>query len=311
VTVQLDAVQIGGLPNVLKAVDKQLTELATKRAPLAARAQDHPDDLVAQNRLAGIDRLISDLSVDRNRLAEDAAAAGHASVVDRAAMPTSPDSRGLPAKLGIAAVLGLALGLITVGVSETMRPSVSGASRVARLLEVPTLGTIGPDPRTLSDLGRRLRLAARRANVSTILLVRARRTAIPPELVDRIEAATLRPNAVPGRVAISLDGGQRPVTSATPAAADQHPQVSDSGQPGEASLAVLTRTSFSPLPGLRRVCALEELDPSAELEQIGLVVLTGATTRLSSIDKVRDLMTATGWPLLGVLGDPSQRGGRR
>jgi len=36
---RLDAVRIGGLPEVLADVDKQLTDLATKRAPIAADAQ--------------------------------------------------------------------------------------------------------------------------------------------------------------------------------------------------------------------------------------------------------------------------------
>ena len=63
---------------------------------------------------------------------------------------------------------------------------------------------------------------------------------------------------------------------------------------------------------LRRVYALDELDPNVESESIGLVVLASASTRVRDVDRVRDLMTAAGWPLLGVLGDPGRRrGGRR
>ncbi|HEX2772454.1 MAG TPA: hypothetical protein VHN18_08510, partial [Micromonosporaceae bacterium] len=199
---QLDSVRIGGLPNVLEEIDKQLTDLAEKRAPIAAVAQANPRDLVAQSRLAGIDRLISDLSGDRNRLAEDAAAAGHSSIVATPTEPVAPDSKGLLAKLAVALLLGLALGLVAVGINETLRPAVSGTSRPARLLDVPVLGTIRPDPVSLANVGRRIRLAARRAGVSTVVLARPTRTPLAPELVDRVEAATLRPAPVLARAAI-------------------------------------------------------------------------------------------------------------
>ena len=327
---RLDAVRIGGLPEVLADVDKQLTDLATKRAPIAADAQANPKDPVLQNRLAGIDRLINDLSGDRNRLSEEAAAAGHASIVAIPLVPGKADPRGLPAKVGVAGIAGLLIGLLLIGLNETMRPAVSGAVRVARLLDVPVLGAVASDPATLADIGRRIRLAARRAGVSTVVLSRATRSPIPPELVDRIENATLRPDAVPARVAIlppTLDdtavlnapwtaNGRRaetvPDVALDPAALDPRaldPRAPVSGGP----VAVLAATgSATRTERLRRVCALEELDPNTESESIGLVVLASSSTRVRDVDRVRDLMTAAGWPLLGVLGDPgARRGGRR
>lgn len=307
VTEQLDAVRIGGLPNVLQKVDTQLATLATKRAPIAADAQAHPQNPVDQNRLAGIDRLISDLSGDRDRLAEAAAAAGHASVVDAPSLPTTADSRELPAKLALVGILGLAFGLIVIGVNETIRPSVSGASRVARLLEVPHLGLISGSPAAMADIGRRLRLAARRANVSNVVLVRAGRTAVQPELVDRLEAATLHPAAVSGRVALPVEAGRSlasaGVTRTVP------------WQDGHVAAGPYSSLSVPPRlekPGsavrLRRMCVIDELDPDAEHESIALVVLAGVNTRLNAIDDIRDLMATAGWPLLGVLGDSSSHG---
>ena len=313
ITTQLDTVRIGGLPDVLKNIDDQLTDLASKRAPLAAAVQANPHDLVAANRLSGMDRLISDLSGDRNRLAEEAAAAGHAAVVTSPVVPLDPDPTGLAAKLAIAALLGLALGLIIVGVNEIMRPAVSGATRVGRLLDVPMLGIIKPNPVALADVGRRIRLAARRADVSTVVLVRATRAALTPELVDRIEAATLRPDTVASRIAIPI--GPRPdrIDGPTMVLGDDSPtQVTT-------SLALLTmKENSKPVKenshhpyDLRRVCALDELDPGAEADQIGLVVLVAANTRLTSVDAVRDLLAASGWPLLGVLGDGNEKWGKR
>lgn len=303
VTKQLDAVRIGGLPNVIEDVDKRLTELASKRAPMAAQAQANPRDMVAQNQLAGIDRLISDLSGDRNRLAEDAAAAGHSSIVATPTKPDAPDPKGLLAKLAIALLLGLALGLLAAGINETLRPAVSGTSRLGRLLDVPVLGTIRPDPAALANVGRRIRLAARRAGVSTVVLVRATRTPLAPELVDRVEAATLRPEPALGRPAIPIESREQPILRATaigaPAAADNHSAVG-----------LLTASENSGRPTrLHRLCALDELDPSAEAQRIGVLVLAGATTRLAAVDSVRDLLAASGWPLLGVLGDLRHRRG--
>jgi capsular polysaccharide biosynthesis protein len=322
VTKQLDAVRIGGLPNVLADVDKQLTQLASKRAPIAATAQANPHDPVAQNRLAGIDRLISDLSGDRNRLAEDAAAAGHSSIVATPTRPGTPDSKGLLAKLAIALLLGLALGLVTAGINETLRPAVSGTSRLGRLLDVPVLGTIRPDPAALANVGRRIRLAARHAGVSTVVLVRATRTPLPPELVDRVEAATLRPQPAPGRAAIPIDNreqpGRRATANGSPVATDYgSPVATDYGSPAgtdnHTAVALLTASENSGRPvQLHRLYALDELDPSAEAERIGVVVLAGATTRVAAVGSIRDLLAASGWPLLGVLGDPGhrRRGGR-
>ena len=306
VTTQLDQVRVGGLPEVLKNIDDQLTDLASKRAPLAADAQANPKDLVALNRLAGMDRLISDLSGDRNRLAEQSAASGQATVVAAPVVPPAADPKGLAARLAIAAILGLALGLIIVGANEMLRPAVSGAARVGRLLDVPMLGAIRPNPVTLADVGRRIRLAARRADVSTVVLVRAARAALTPELVDRVEAATLRPDTVAPRVSIPIGLRQGPVDGRPAALTDDSPtQITT-------SLAVLTMTQNSGHPHeLRRVCALDELDPGAESEKIGMVVLVAANTRLTAVDAVRDLLAASGWPLLGVLGDGTGTWGTR
>ena len=283
---KLDAVRIGGLPEVLASVDNQLTDLATKRAPIAADAQANPRDPVAQNRLAGIDRLISDLSADRDRLAEDAASAGHATVVANPVRPVHADTRNLPAKLSVAALLGLAVALIAVGAYETLRPAVSGASRVARLLEAPVLGAVSPDPVAQADLGRRIRLAARAAGVDTVVLAKATGGSPAPEVVDRIVAAAVRGESQAASdveaTAVLRRGGTGLLTLSAPPPPNGN-----------------TARTGAPL----RVCAVDELDPSAEADRIGLVVLAGGRTRLRSLDGVRDLLSAAGWPLLGVVGE--------
>ncbi|MCQ0015846.1 hypothetical protein [Actinomadura madurae] len=57
-----------------------------------------------------------------------------------------------------------------------------------------------------------------------------------------------------------------------------------------------------PVP-LRQLChvhAFEDIDPGSD-EEVGVVVVVGPVTRVSGLETVRDLVTASGWPLLGVV----------
>src|SRR6185369_10951038 len=151
---QLGTSRVGSVDTVLKNIDNQLTQLASRRAPLAAAAAAAPHDPVAQNRLAGIDRLISDLSADRNKVSLDAAAIGQPRVVQPAQQPPAADSAGLVPRLGLAGLLGLVVGVAIAAWAETIRPTVPGASRVARLLDAPLLGTLTGAPVAAPDGGR-------------------------------------------------------------------------------------------------------------------------------------------------------------
>ena len=188
---QLGISRAGGVDTVLHNIDNQLTQLASKRAPLAAAAAAAPQNPVAQNRLAGIDRLISDLSADRNKVSLDAAAIGQPRVVQPAERPATADSPGLVPRLGLAALLGLLVGIGISAWAETVRPTVPGAARVARLLDAPLLGTAAGGTVAAADVGRRVRLAASRAGVRTVVLVGTGRRPLPPPVVAAIAAATL------------------------------------------------------------------------------------------------------------------------
>jgi len=301
VSARLNAIR-PGLSDVLKVVDDELTALATERSTLQAQQKDPAVEV----RINAYDRLMADLRTTRDRLAASSGtASGASAVVGNATLPDKPDSRGLPARLGLAGLLGLALGLILVGVNETFRPAVSGTFRVGRLLDVPVLGRVSAEPGAQANLGRRIRLAARRADATTVALVRVTGAALPPELVDRVEAATLRPQAVAHRVAMPNVNGENPIVG----------QGWGAGRQADdeiTAISVLHRTEEQVRSSyLRRVCALDELDPSVESDQIGLVLLAGDSTRISSIEQVRDLVAASGWPLLGVVGDGTARKGHK
>lgn len=283
-----------GLPNALDDIDALIADLQAERATIQAGTSNAGAAV-----LASINRLITDLGNDRTKLANLDATAAAPDVVDSAALPPA-DSKGLATRLAVAGLLGLALGLLIVGGNETLRPGVSGAGRVARLLDVPTLGRVGSDPVALADIGRRLRLASRRVGVDVIVLIRADRVTIAPELVERMQAATLRPEPItpPASIAVDLPDGKRP----------------------EAFLGGVTTQTLARLaPALngtdhahmrpRLVCTFDELDAADEADSIGLVVLATRSTRLVAVDGIRDLVVAAGWPLLGVLDDPRNRSG--
>jgi capsular polysaccharide biosynthesis protein len=248
-----------------------------------------------------LEQLITDLTIDRDKLQQLQTTAAVPVVVDEAAAPAKADGRGIATKLSIAALLGLALGLLMVGARETLRPGVSGANRVARLLDVPTLGRVGSDPAALSDIGRRLRLASRQSDVSIVVLMRADRASVSPELVERVQAATLRPDPISSPAGIPVDGLDGSIAAGRlgVAATQTIPRLSADGRPTTKIVATAPR----------QVCSFDELDPRSEGEQIGLVILAARSTRLTAIDNVRDLIAAAGWPLLGVLDDPRNRSG--
>ena len=399
---QLGTSRAGGVDTVLRNIDDQLTQLASRRAPLAAAAAAAPRDPVAQNRLAGIDRLISDLSADRNKVSLDAAAIGQPRVVQPALQPTTADSPGLVPRLGLAALLGLVVGVAISAWVETVRPTVPGAPRVARLLDAPLLGSMAGSAVAAADVGRRVRLAASRAGVRTVVLVGTGRRPLPPQIVAAIAAATLpdtygpadgteraaegrtgadswtgadtepiaetRPAATTGstadpRAAADAAAGGRPAADIAPATGGETESGTGSTEDGAATVLaggvdnhsrdngvpvrVLAGRGGRPLPGetelrlaarsasvgldgapaavpsgrstpaapvtLRRVCGISDLGPGAEsspeTSPVGLVVVAAPVSRLSAVRAVRDLLTVSAWPLLGVVAERRSGGG--
>jgi len=304
---QLGTSRVGSVDTVLKNIDNQLTQLASRRAPLAAAAAAAPHDPVAQNRLAGIDRLISDLSADRNKVSLDAAAIGQPRVVQPAQQPPAADSAGLVPRLGLAGLLGLVVGVAIAAWAETIRPTVPGASRVARLLDAPLLGTLTGAPVAA------IAAAALTDGDGELL--------DPPDPAGAASAPAGEdgvPEAVDGRPRDNGVAAHRPtsrplaagsagtLTTPAPVAADGAPAALPSGR---STLDGAGRVE------LRRVCGFGDLAPGAESSRetgpVGLVVVAPPVNRLSAVRAVRDLMTISAWPLLGVLAERKGGGGAR
>jgi hypothetical protein len=254
--------RLGNLPDGLKSIDDQLTQLASRRAPIAAEAQANPRDAVAQNRLAGIDRLISDLSASRNELALAGATAGRASVIDPAAQPEQAEPARLAQVGFLAAVCAVVFGLLVIAVIETLRPHVSGLPRIGRLLQGPSLGRIaaaGHDPR-LGPVVQRLRLAARRSGCTVVVAVPAGRVPHLDHLLGVLGGRLSAPGtaAVAG-AAPAPEAGGAPATPPPPAA----PEPADTGTPPKPQPARRTAPKAAPAQPSSPAGAPAAADPLA------------------------------------------------
>ena len=99
----------------------------------------------------------------------------------------------------------------------------------------------------------------------------------------------------------------RTLVTAAPVAGGSAPAVPPSGRSTSAARGERVE--------LRRVCGFGDLAPGAESSpetgRVGLVVVAPSVNRLSAVRAVRDLMTISGWPLLGVLAERKGGGGAR
>jgi capsular polysaccharide biosynthesis protein len=294
-----------GLRAALAANDHEIVRLSQQRADLAARAAAQPQNQQFQAELAGLDEVIANFTGDRSRLLIQAGTLGLATVIDEPALPARPESKASAQKLGLAALLGLAAGILIVSVAEILRPTVPGARRVSRRLGVPTLGQLSKQDLTgartpaVADMALRLRLVAAHAGLRSIALVDVDGKR---ELGPLTAALTqsLRLFAADGALGqAGLDGG----TTGNPHWTGTAAGASASTGPGllvkPHGLATENATlHIYPLAQMKRV---------AENAHVGIVVLSGPVARVSLITALHDLAESSGWPIVGVIGVPRMR----
>jgi capsular polysaccharide biosynthesis protein len=299
----LNRVGASGMAAALKVIDTDIVRLTENRARLAAQVAANPRSQQLQAKLAGLDQVIANFTGDRARLLIQASGQGVASVIDEPGLPVQPESKALPQKLSLAALLGLILGILLAAIGETIRPTVPGCQRVSRRLSAPMLGRlIDPDmdaQRTpdLAGVGLRVRLAASHADVSTVALVdvdadSGRDLAV---LASELQEATAAPSQV-----------RSDASAAT--ATDQLNGNGDAASGHGTVAATLTMDKLATVhrPVLR-VCAITELAHRAEIGRGGILVLSGPVARASRVSALDDLAVSSGWPILGVVGVPRLR----
>ena len=290
-----------GLSTTLNAIDQEIVRLSEQHGVVASQATANPKDEQLQSKLAGLNQVIANFSGDRSRLLIQASTQGLASVLDQPEVPQQPQSKALPQKLGLAAVLGLVVGILIAVIAETIRPTVPGARRVSRRLGAPTLGQLksaelrGEQTPNLENLAVRLRLGANHADVSTIVLI---------DVNGRYELADL---------AHSLELSLSPPGESLAARADSNGRDDDHdetlvGEHPFGSVMVKGRQLIAEQQTLH-VYPMAQIKHLGTMSNVGLMVLSGPVSRVSRVMALDDLVTSSGWPILGVVGVPRARRG--
>ncbi|MFD0692058.1 hypothetical protein [Actinomadura fibrosa] len=332
----------GSITQQISGIDKRVRELERKLGPLSRRAGAQPvPDIGAANERERVQAELTDLRSNRSDLSAQLSAAGTASVVQPAVL--APKTNPVVMMAAIAGLVGLIGGILVAVVAEMVRPTVPGQRRVARRLGVPLLGWADRSPAELGDLGRRIRLAAKREGVGRVALVGAPDRP-PATLVSAVAAAvygdeTKVVGARPARKKsqASEPSGAKKAGNAKNGRADESggngkakgggdagdgPSPNSSGGSGgkggtsvvragratavmakkadEPAVSPTDVTQPVPFRSLCHVHAFEDIDPGFD-DEVGVVVVVGPVTRVSGLESVRDLVEASGWPLLGVV----------
>ncbi|OLT22100.1 hypothetical protein BJF79_15155 [Actinomadura sp. CNU-125] len=312
---QINESNQGALNERIDEINDRIRELEEDLAPLAREASGPVPDVGAMNERERVQAELTDLRSSRAELTSELTSAGSASVVQPAVL--APESNPLVMLAAIAGLVGLVLAILIAVVAEMLRPTVPGQRRVARRLGVPLLGWADRGPGELADLGRRTRLAARKEGVGQITVVGAPGP-LPAEVVSAVASAVygdetklVTPEAAKANepdepTSHAEDEGDGPSVNSTGPA---EPKTSTSVV--RASTAVMAKKTpgevaqrkRTPVPS-REPChvhAFEDVDPGADADA-GVVVVVGPVTAVSGLETVRDLVAASGWPLLGVVG---------
>ncbi|GAA2596118.1 hypothetical protein SMC26_01070 [Actinomadura fulvescens] len=328
----------GAITRQLLELDKRIRQLEKRLGPLSREAGAVPrPDIGAANERERVQAELADLRSSRTDLRTQLSASGTASVVQPAVL--APRSNPVVMMSAIAGLVGLIFGILVAVVTEMFRPTIPGQRRVARRLGVPLLGWADRTDSELADLGRRIRLAARRAGVTQVTLVTTGTEPLPPELVSKVAAAVygddtkLVTTAVTTALPESDDGSSKAAANGQvkDAGKDKSGDAKDEGSPSPAGTSVvragsstalkprssgseaastseLTQPMRIPVRAVCHVHAFEDLDPGAD-DEVGVVAVAGPVTLLTGLDSVRDLITASGWPLLGLAATARKRKG--
>jgi len=299
VVASINNVGQSGLSAALKAIDQEIVRLSEQHGVVAAQAAASPHDQDLQSKLAGLDQVIANFSGDRTRLLIQASTQGLANVIDEPAIPLKPESTALTQKLGLAGVLGLVAGILIAAIAETIRPTVPGARRVSRRLGAPSLGQLrsadmhGERTPDLENLAVRLRLAAMHADVSTIALVDVNGEHDLADLAYGLERS------------LRASGGMSALVGAA-GGGDNH-QESLAGGPALGAAVLVKDGQVTAENRALHVYPLAQIKNPAGLGRVGMLVVSGPVARVSRVAALDDLVTASGWPMIGVIGVPRAR----
>ncbi|WP_214325141.1 Wzz/FepE/Etk N-terminal domain-containing protein [Nonomuraea sediminis] len=300
VTGQIDQSRVSGLRTVLHDVTQRISDLTSQLAKAQKAVLGAPKNADLIQKRDDIQRSLTDQKALRANVVDQAALAGQSRVVSWPARPPQADSQRLLQMLVVALVGGLVLGVMVASAMETVRPTVPGVRRVSRRLGVPLLGCARGRHAAIEPLVRKLRLAARKAGVHTVVLVGSGGSVAPEVMTAMNRALTVPPAKEP-----TPESGHDETTPVP-----RKTNASGGVATALAAKKVVMTEDTSPIPAILpavKLVSLEDLPQEQELEGVGLVLVSKQVTRLANLYVINDLVEASGWPLLGVVADYAPR----
>jgi hypothetical protein len=264
----------GQAENVVEDLKAEIGDLQTQVRSLDARIESQgagPNSQLLRQRDLLIQQ-VSQLQAERASLETTFASRPKAAVLDAATPPALKlPGRRLP-DLVLGGLLGLLLGVGIAAATESLRPSLVGRTAIARGLDAPVLAELAGPPQ-------------RRGHRHGWMAADVAEAAMHVELVA----------AAAGVQQVRLMALDRQV--------DLSSLVQTLGEPLKTATVQQTEmpTARRRRPGSRTAQELEVAKPQQTDSRIGLVLVTPTVLKLADLDPVKDFLTISGWPLLGVI----------
>jgi capsular polysaccharide biosynthesis protein len=283
---------------LMSQLRRQQNSLAQQRTRISneLNAANNPDEVrTLSTALSNVEQQYTQTSGALQQLEVTTAAASSAAVIARPTTATRVSSSEV-LRLVLAAFGGLVVGLLLAALREMVKPRVVDARNAARQLDAPLLGKVTNESLdALTALS--VRRAAERADVTTLAIAGRRDASTAAALTEQFLLRTLS-TAANGSANGSSNGS---------AAAGTNGNVHKLGPSGSGAVAAAPTTKVrlelgqvAPQTALRAV-ALSEIAPLDLGEVIGLVVAVSPRMPMAALTRVRDVATATGWPIVGIL----------
>ncbi|HSS10642.1 MAG TPA: hypothetical protein VLL25_12205, partial [Acidimicrobiales bacterium] len=278
-----------------------------------------PGAPVLASELQSIDNELSTLLAQRQQLLVTSGSTGSAAVIDVPASAKGVAS-GLKTRAILGSVLGLIVGLLISSIDELLRPTVSRPAAFGQELGVPLLGTLRVSGGKVAGFDQTLlptlEAAAARARVSTLVLTGP----VPDEdlfaVADSLDdelASTPVAVKVPASVPTAAVNGW--TLRVTERAAVASASRGDHPFPAPALVTGSWRAEHAldrvgddlALASGLQVVAFPAVRAHDRKNGCGLVAVVPDFARYGAVAKVADINAATGWPLLGVIGNTGRR----
>lgn len=268
-------VTAGEAATVVRNLDQQLTRLQRQLSDLDARI-DQAGGAAGAGQLVrrreALAQRMSQLESERASVETTRALRPRAAVLD----PASPPAQQIPGRrlpdLVLGGLLGLLLGVGAAALVESLRPTLVGRTAIARGTEAPVLAElVGPPQRRghrhgwvaadVAEAAMHVELVAVAAGVQQVRLM---------ALDRQVDLSNL----------VQILGDS--LKTATVQQADMP-------------------TARRRRPGARAGLEPEAVQPEGDGGRIGLVLVAPTVLKLADLDPVKDFLTISGWPLLGVI----------